>query len=420
MKNKIENLFLKTASGIKPGLDITENLLKNLNNPQKNFYSIHIAGTNGKGSVASYIEKILRCAGFKTGLYTSPHLYDFKERIRVSGKKVDELSLLKLFDKVEKADTGSRKATFFEFTTAMAFEYFSEQRIEVAVVETGMGGRFDSTNLVDPLLSIITNISIEHTEFLGNTIDQIAYEKAGIIKKNRPVIFGDYDLDSCKIIANYAKDQNSNFFCVGKNYDILKKDDSFFCSTLFNSDIELKPSLKGKHQLLNSSMAVFAVLLLNEFYSEIFSIGINSIEKGIQETDWKGRLQTISKNPLVIVDCAHNPHSAKVLYDFIMEKGKKVTMIFGSLSDKDYEKSLKILEPACSKFIFTKPGSKRALSPFELKKLTDVNSEIIESPVKALSYALKKAEKNEIICVAGSIYLSGMIIEAYDNGTLKL
>jgi dihydrofolate synthase/folylpolyglutamate synthase len=417
INSKLNKLFSKTASGIKPGLEITKKLLNNLGNPHNNFITIHIAGTNAKGSTASYIAAILEQSGFKTGLYTSPHLYDFRERIKISNKMIDHNSLIRLFELVEKADNGERKATFFEFTTALAFKYFEENKVDAAVIETGMGGKFDSTNLVTPHLSVITNVTMDHSDFLGNRIELIAEEKAGIIKNNVPVLTGEQNKKVLKIIKKKAENTNSPLFIINKDFEIKQENGNFFLSDC--DKVLLKPLLKGKHQIINSGISAFACLLLNRFYPEIFKIEKNQIEKAIKKTLWRGRLEVLSKSPEFIVDCAHNPDSCRVLKEYLEEKPKKITFVFGSLNDKDYQKNLKILEPLAEKFIFTKPDSPRALEPQALKKLTRINSIIEQDPVKACLKAVEKASPNDIICVAGSIYLSGKIIEAFDKNKLK-
>jgi len=413
---KINSLFSKTASGIKPGLEITENLLENIGNPQKKYLTIHIAGTNGKGSTASYIAKILEEYGFKTGLYTSPHLYDFRERIKISDKMIDHKSLKRLFYVVETADTGKRKATFFEFTTALAFKYFEENNIDAAVIETGMGGRFDSTNVISPSLSVITNVTMDHSDYLGDRIELIAGEKAGIIKKQIPAVTGETDKKVLEIIRYEAFCKNSKLFEFNTDFKIKKKENLF---VLENNEIELSPALKGYHQIVNAGIAAFSCLQLNRFYPEIFNISKKQIEQGIKKTSWRGRLEKVSSSPDFIVDCAHNPDSCRVLKEYLDEKKQKIIFVFGSLNDKDYLMNLRILEPLAKTFIFTKPDSPRALDPGELKKLSEIRSFLEPDPVKACLKAIQIASKHDIICAAGSIYLSGKIIEAFDNQEIK-
>lgn len=232
INSKLNFLFSKTASGIKPGLEITKNLLQNLGNPQDKFISIHIAGTNAKGSTASYIEQILSYHGFKTGLYTSPHLYDFRERIKISGEMIGNDSLLRLFEIIEKNDTGNRKATFFEFTTALAFKYFEENKIDAAVIETGMGGRFDSTNVINPHLSVITNVTMDHSDFLGDKIELIAKEKAGIIKDNIPVVTGETAANIIEILKKESDLKKSDLFIINSDFKITKQENFFFLTAM--------------------------------------------------------------------------------------------------------------------------------------------------------------------------------------------
>jgi dihydrofolate synthase/folylpolyglutamate synthase len=419
MKKKIEELFLKTASGIKPGLDITKNLLKNLNNPHKDFISVHIAGTNGKGSTAVYLAEILNQSGFKTGIYTSPHLYDFRERIKVSGQMVGEAALGKIFDIVETADNKERKATFFEFTTAAAFKYFSDQKIDIAVIETGMGGKFDSTNVIEPVLSIITNVSVEHTDYLGTDLAQIAHEKAGIIKQNIPVVTCADNSIVSEIIKKTASKKNSPAFFINKDFSIVNKNNSFYVESFNTLQTVLEPSLPGRHQITNAAAAAFSCKILNRFYPDIFSIDNKTIENGIKSAKHRGRLEKISDNPETIVDCAHNPHSCSVLMEYLRSTGKNIIFVFGALKDKDFEKNLKILEPVCKKIFFTKPDSERALLPEELLSISQIKKSYKEpDPLKALLRAQSEADSDDIVCVAGSVYLAGKIIEAFDKGII--
>lgn len=418
ISTKINSLFSKTAAGIKPGLETTKNLLANIGNPHNKYMTIHVAGTNGKGSTASYIAKILEEYGLKTGLYTSPHLYDFRERIKISQKMIDNDSLEKLFHAVEKADTGKRKATFYEFTTVMAFKYFEENNVDAAVIETGMGGRFDSTNVINPHLSVITNVTMDHSDYLGDKIELIAAEKAGIIKDHVPVVSGETDEKVLDIIRREASFRKSAFFAVNSHFKIKKFEKMFFLEDK-DCQIALSPRLKGYHQIVNAGTAAFSCLQLNRFYPEKFNIKKIHIENGIRKTSWRGRLEILSRYPEFIVDCAHNPDSCRVLKEYLTQKNKKIIFVFGSLNDKDYMLNLKILEPIAKTFIFTKPDSPRALDPGDLTSLSKINSLLEPDPLKACLRAVEIAAKDDIICAAGSIYLSGKIIEAFDSNLLK-
>ena len=415
MKNNLENLFKKTASGIKPGLKTTENLLECLGNPHTQFKAIHIAGTNGKGSTAAYLESIFRASDLNTGLYTSPHLFDFNERIKINGQKIKNEELKRLFKIVETKDTGQRKATFFEFTTAMAFLHFLEKNIDIAIIETGMGGRFDSTNVITPILSIITNIGIEHTDFLGDSIEKIAYEKAGIIKKNIPIITG-ANGTALDIIKKTAVKNNSDLFVAEKDFSYFKKDMEYSYRGIAGQLIKLAPSLNGRHQLINASVALAACEVINMSSQLQAKIQPEKMKKAISETRWDGRLQTISSSPNIIVDCAHNTHAAKTLAEYITSQNKSRTIvIFGCLKDKNPESIIKTLQPVSDMFIFTKPASERAIDPEELPALSIKKNIVIEDPFEALAYAKKIADPKALICIAGSIYLVGKILENFDK-----
>lgn len=361
-------------------------LLKKLGNPEKSLKVIHVAGTNGKGSVCAMLSSILKEAGYKAGMYTSPHLKDFRERFLINDKKISKEDFVKYFKKVKPFITTQ---TFFEVITTMAFLYFKTKKVDFLVCEVGLGGRLDATNVVRPIISVITNIGLEHQEYLGKTIERIAYEKAGIIKNKIPLVTGAKG-PALNVIKKIAKKKNTKVYQDGKPI----------------KGFPLK--LKGDFQLVNASLAIEAIKVLNQYHN--LKINKKIIKKGLLKTAWPGRLEFISKN--VLVDCAHNLDAIKALkkeLKGIKKDYKKLYLIIGILKDKDYKNMLKELTPLAQKVILVKARIPRALEPETLAKQIK-NPIIIKNPKKALIYAKKIAKKNELIVVTGSIYVVGEVI----------
>src|SRR3989338_1518252 len=395
-RKTLEYLYSLESSKIKLGLENIQNLLSKIGNMEKQLKFIHVAGTNGKGSVCSMLFYILKEAGYKVGLYTSPHLKEFNERIRINDNLITDKEIVEYFLKVKPYITSQ---SFFEITTAMAFLYFKDKNVDFAVLEVGLGGRLDATNVVAPLVSVITNIWIEHTELLGNTIEKIAFEKAGIIKNDVPVVTGAKGkaLDAIKKIA---KEKNAPLFLI-KKYKDIKFD-----------------YLNGNFQQENKDIALTTIDVFKKY--SIIKIGNKKIINGLKKTQWPARLQFISKN--VLVDCAHNPSSFEVLRNElnVIKKQKNIKyfiFVVGIQSDKNITIMLKTVGPLISKIIFTKSKHEKASKPqYLLKIFNKVNknkkfkTKIIENPKKALNYAKKIAGKNDLVVVTGSIYLAGEVV----------
>ena len=361
-------------------------LLRKLGNPEKSLKVIHVAGTNGKGSVCAMIASILREAGYKVGMYTSPHLKDFRERFLINGVKISEKELVRCFQIVNLFITNQ---TFFEVITAMAFLYFNDKNVDFLVLEVGMGGRLDATNVVNPLVSVITNIGLEHQDYLGNTVEKIAYEKAGIVKEGKPVVTGASGA-ALNVIKKVAKERNAPLSLVKP----IRK-------------IPLR--LKGDFQRINASIVWETIKVLNKEYN--LKVNNSKIKKGLLKTKWHGRLEFISSN--VLVDCAHNPEAVKALKKELIKikkNYKKIYLIIAMLKDKDYKTMLKELLPLANGVILTKVKIPRALEPKVLAKYVGKNYIIIEDAKKALRYAKEIAKKDDLIVVTGSIYLVGEVI----------
>ncbi|MBS3096912.1 bifunctional folylpolyglutamate synthase/dihydrofolate synthase, partial [Candidatus Woesearchaeota archaeon] len=395
-KKILKYLYSLESPKIKLGLDRIQGLLGKIGNPEKELKCIHVAGTNGKGSVCAMIFCILKEAGYKVGLYTSPHLKRFNERIRVNGHFITDKEIVEYFLKVKPFITNQ---SFFEITTAMAFLNFREKNVDFAVLEVGLGGRLDATNVAVPLVSAITNIGIEHTELLGKTIEKIAFEKAGIIKNNVPVVTGAKGR-ALEVIKKIARQRNAPLF-LAKKYKNIK----------FGY-------LNGNFQQKNKDIALTTINIFKK-YNQI-KINGKQIMNGIKKTKWQGRLEFVSKN--VLVDCAHNPSGFAVLKKelSIIKKQKNIKnfiFVVGMQNDKDIPIMLKTIKPLISTIIFTKSKNEKAAKPEDLlKNFNKLNQnkqiqiKIIENPKKALKYAKKISGKKDLIVVTGSIYLVGEVV----------
>jgi len=388
-------------------------LMSRLGNPHLKFPSIHIAGTNGKGSVAAMIHSILCKAGYKAVLYTSPHLVDFRERIRV-GQELIEKNFIFDFVQMLKDEIDQNGYTFFEVTTALAFEYFAQKKVDVAVVETGLGGRLDATNVINPLVSIITNIGLEHTEHLGNTISQVAREKAGIIKFGVPAITAENQLEALEVIRSVCAERESELTVVQEESSCAVLDSSIYGMKFsFNSNpyrydsIEL--NLTGEHQVLNACISLTAIHKLKQFG---WQVDEQAIKNGLKEINWRARLEVFRKEPLVLLDVAHNPVGMQTLIHSLDQlfPEKKIIFIFGVMDDKDYVSMLKEMSRKVKFIVLTKPDYKRSADPESLEetlKQTNTPYEVIPLVKQAYLFALKNAKLADIICITGSHFTVG-------------
>ncbi|MDH5202014.1 MAG: bifunctional folylpolyglutamate synthase/dihydrofolate synthase, partial [Nitrospirota bacterium] len=369
-------LYSLQKYGIKFGLDNIARLLSSLGNPHTSFPSIHIAGTNGKGSTSAIIASVLKSAGLKVGLFTSPHLVSFTERIRINGEEITETEVIALTDEVREivARSGDFSPTFFEVVTAIALKYFKRKKIDIAVVEVGMGGRLDATNIITPAVSVITNISYDHMKFLGNTLKEIATEKTGIIKDRVPVVISSQAPEVLEIIESKAKEKNAEACLYGRDFSsVLKREDlsgiyfDYKSRDTFTID-DLYLPLVGEHQLQNVSVAIKTVELLSKKISTLFSFPVSHfIRDGLSSVRWLGRLEIIKENPTILIDGAHNPAAAEALSDALkkifLRKYKKVILVLGIMGDKDIKGIIRPLLPLASKIILTSPDYERAASP---------------------------------------------------------
>jgi len=414
----LKSLYSLRRYGIILGLDIIGNILKGVGNPQNNFNTIHVAGTNGKGSIASALSTILHKAGYKVGLYTSPHLVRFNERICINNHPVSDENIVAAYKAVKSAHHGSREPTFFEFTTAMAFYEFGRHHVEWAVVETGMGGRLDATNIITPALTIITNISLEHKLYLGNTISEITREKGGIIKKGTPVVTGVTQKNAISVLTSIAKSQSAPFYRFRDAFRIRRNRNTTF--NYFGIDHvwrHIQTGLIGKYQIDNAALVLAACELL---IKNNLNLTLKNIKDGLEQNRWPGRLEIVSSSPLILLDGAHNFIAARHLARYLSENlsDRNITLLIGILDDKPYKSMLKDLLPLCRKVILTRPKIDRALAPEKLytiakEMISDIR--IIPDVDKAIIHAIENASPDDAICIAGSLYVVGEAKEFFEK-----
>ncbi|MBI5469115.1 MAG: bifunctional folylpolyglutamate synthase/dihydrofolate synthase, partial [Deltaproteobacteria bacterium] len=333
----LRRLYALQRLGVKPGLGRIKKLLAALGDPHKAYPSIHVAGTNGKGSTSAILHSILS-QRYRTGLYTSPHLRRFNERIRVNGALIKDSEVVRAVVRIEVAakKAGIRGLTFFEFTTAMALLHFRDKGVEAAVLETGMGGRWDATNAVEPVVSVITNIGLDHTEFLGPDIKSVAFEKAGIIKKSTPVVTGTDKREALRVLCAAAREKNSPILTLGADFktDPAAKKGRFDYSGPLWTLKGLSVGLRGAHQRRNAACALAAL----ETVSGRFKVTEKEIRRGVAGVVWPGRVEVLKTRPLVIVDSAHNPEGAATLRDALGSfKYSRLILVIGVMADKDID-----------------------------------------------------------------------------------
>jgi dihydrofolate synthase / folylpolyglutamate synthase len=391
----IDFLFTLERKGLKYTLDNIRFLLQLLGNPQNNFKAIHIAGTNGKGSVCAFLNSIFIESGIKTGQYTSPHILDFRERILINGKFISREYILKFVKKYYKIIQNG-DFSFFEIITALAFKYFSDNKIQIAVVETGMGGRLDSTNILTPVLSVLTCISKDHSNYLGNTLRKITYEKAGIFKKGIPCVIGNVNSYIKKQLNNYARNKKTPLYFIKGKLNIsdyyLGNNNSIQEFQKYNLEIVLK---------------CLQILENNENVDISTDKIINGILKVKENSKFYGRFSVIKRNPLIIIDVSHNPQAiANTKTNLKQLKYKKLYILFGIMQDKDFTGCIKLLDNLNGELILTRPGNVRALSPeLLIRNLVKSDYVIINSVKESYLYILKKMKKNDALLVIGSFYL---------------
>lgn len=412
-------MFSKIGSAAyKANLNNTIALAQFLHHPQNSFITIHVAGTNGKGSVSHMLAAILQQAGYKTGLYTSPHLQDFRERIKVNGKLCSQDFVVQFTEKL-KPLIETVQPSFFEITVAMAFSYFKEQQVDVAVIETGLGGRLDSTNIINPILSIITNIGYDHVQILGNTLPQIAFEKAGIIKKETPVVIGEIHEETKEVFITKAKQENAPIFFAEECYQYIHHQlinhrlSVTYLHKANNHQKTIVTDLGGIYQIKNIATVLTAVEKLQQLQ---FNITQNTIEQALQKviplTGLHGRWQILQTNPIIIADVAHNAHGMQqVLRQLQQLQYNRLHIILGMVKDKDVAAVLQLL-PANATYYFTQANIPRALNKEELQQAANtfnLRGNVFNNVNMAIENAVNQTEPNDLILICGSVFLVGEI-----------
>jgi len=418
--------------GIKLGLDVIADLLCRLGDPQKRFPAVHVTGTNGKGSVCAMVESVLRAAGYRTGLYTSPHLVRFNERIRVEGHEIANADVMRLYDSIlphmQKMAAASPvdHPTFFEATTAMAFQYFDERKVDIAVVEVGMGGRYDATNTVEPAVSVVTRVDLEHAEHLGRTVRRIAREKSGIIKEGRPAVTVDQEAIG-EIEARCAQTRSA-LTVVGRDVRFVR-----LGSTLEGQRIEVRNghrhelgiALLGKYQGENAALAFAAIEALRRTG---WKVSDEQLLRGFREARWPARFQVVRRDPLVIVDSGHNPPAVKALAESFQEllPGRQAHLVFGAMADKELDAMAGSLLPLAQRLTFVRAGIERAQGAEQLRTVFEqaaLRTGLPLPPVtvspdvgSAVKAALAGLAPSDILMVAGSVYVAGEALEALGAG----
>ena len=392
------NLEDREYFGQKLGFERIQRLLDRLGNPEKKFQSIHIAGTNGKGSTAAMIASILREAGQQVGLYTSPHLIDFCERIRVGDELITAEEVLHYVRMIRVVE--EEPLTFFELATAIAFLHFAEEKVSVAVIETGLGGRLDATNVITPLISVITTIGRDHTAHLGESIEEIAFEKAGIIKPGVPVTVGMILPEAMEVIREAASVKGAPLHPFNR--------------TLVPDDIPL--GLVGHHQIANACVAVATTHLLREVGAvrepPLQAIDQETIWKGLETVSWPCRLETVSEAPWVLLDGAHNVPAMQAVGEFLEDRleGRRLVVLFAAMADKDLKGILSELAPITDEFVFTTPRLKRSAEPGRLVEIASdfgKKCSVVDGVTNALETLLVTLKNEDVLLITGSLFLVG-------------
>ena len=415
------------ADAYKPGLANTLRLMAHVGNPHEQLRAVHVAGTNGKGSTSHLIAAVLQAAGLKVGLYTSPHLIDLRERIRINREPIPETKVADFIEQ-NRAFLDETQPSFFETMTAMAFAYFVEENVDIAVVEVGLGGRLDSTNVLTPLLSVITNIGIDHTEFLGNTLPKIAREKAGIIKPGVPCVIGESHPQTINVFMDRARE-------CGILGDGLETTDCRIwfadqCGYLRTRRLREAPvcELKGEYQEKNMQTAYVALQVLRNYTNYQLPITNKALSSGFAHvcslTGLHGRWETLGEPPLIICDTGHNSHGLQYVAHQLKElPARHIWIIFGMVNDKDTDVVLRLMPKGDKyRYIFTTPNTHRARTAEEMRNLSltlptseGMDSIAIEKPSDALAYALQHADEDDAIFIGGSNYLVGELLPLFDG-----
>ncbi|MBH0193870.1 MAG: bifunctional folylpolyglutamate synthase/dihydrofolate synthase [Nitrospira sp.] len=421
----IEYLYGLQKHGIKLGLEPMQALLEAIGHPECRLRVLHVGGTNGKGSTVAMAAAMLRASGLRVGLYTSPHLVEFRERICINGEMIPEERLADLVGRLRAAVPPDLSLTFFEMTTALAMLYFADSHVDLAVLEVGMGGRFDATNVVDPIACAITTIALDHQEYLGTTEEAIAFEKAGIIKPGVPVVIGRMGPDAGTVMRRVAAERAAPVSQLGSEFVVDGSSDRFTYRGRGRVFEGLRCGLVGRHQLDN---AACAIALLEAADHGGVSVDEAAVREGLRSVVWEGRLEVLEDAPRVLLDGAHNPAASVALSRYLEEflAGRphaRVILVWGMMRDKDHRAFIAPLLPLVSEIVLTQAGLARSATVGELhQSLTEWPKPVSEVPLpaEALQTAKQRASSGDLICVAGSLMLLGDIKAAVRGCGLSL
>lgn len=425
----IDYLFGLQRMGIKLGLENITRVLKAIGNPQEKLKVVHVGGSNGKGSTAAHLESILLQTGMRVGLYTSPHFVSFTERIRLNRQEITEPEVVEWTQRIlrkvpELAAKGHHgpplPITFFEFTTAMALGYFAEKEVDLAILEVGMGGRLDATNVCVPVVSIITSVSLEHQEYLGRTLAQIAREKAGIIKPGVPLISGVVHPAAQRVVLETCKEKSSPLYRLGKEIGAEGTPVDFNYRGVKTSYRGLSTNMRGRHQVRNAAMAVAAAELLGETG---ICVDEQAIRRGLQDVRWPGRQQYLPGPPRVLLDGAHNPEAMRSLCSSLAKEYNyhRLRVLMGVMRDKDHRRMLRMIAPMAYELVLCRPQMDRAEDPWLLQSealALGARATVVESVSQGFEDLLKRAYGQDLICVTGSLFVVGEVMAYLEKNNL--
>lgn len=411
----VSYLYSLQKHGIKLGLDTMTALMGRLGMPQSRYRNLHIGGTNGKGSTAALTASMFQAGDYRVGLYTSPHLVEFRERIRVDGRMIPEADIGRLTELVKGVSEPDLSPTFFEFTTAMALQYFAESKVDLAVLEVGLGGRFDATNVVVPLACAITTIALDHQQYLGNTLESVAFEKAGIIKHNVPVIIGRLSREAFETITRVAAERDAPLFALGRDFQIEGEMPARFNYKGFGVRYDgLSCPLLGAHQLENCAGALSLVEVTRQHR---LIVGETEIRAGLRQVQWEGRLEVVARSPLTILDGAHNPAAANALVHYLRtfrtsNLHSRVILVLAMMRDKDHRGFVEPFHEIVDDVVLTQADLKRSATVEELLPLISGIWPHLRTHARvagALAEARQLARPQDLICVTGSLMLVGEV-----------
>lgn len=414
--DELQFLYSLQKFGIKFGLSQTTNLLRDLGNPHQGRRFIHLAGTNGKGSVASFLSCILQKAGFRVGLYTSPHLVRFSERFQINSREISPAALTALARELRSVIDHKEPPTFFEAVTAMGLKYFADAQTDLDIIETGMGGRLDATNCIDPLLTVITNISLEHQEYLGTSLKAIAREKAGIIKPGVPLVSGASQPSVQAIVQRTCHELGAPLLMAGQDFRYRSTRNGLHYFGLQRRLNGLQLGLQGAHQARNAALSLAGIEVLA---SQGLHVQAQALREGLQQATWPGRMQLLAGPPRILLDGAHNVAAVKSLCTALKDEFsyRRLVLVIGIMADKEVKRMLGFLLPLADHVIFTRPLYERAMDPENLQEQArdwSRSGEVIQSLGPALERARDCSQEEDLIVVTGSLFTVGEALSLLD------